>query len=1071
MLDNHSTDLRSKWLWFILFGLIVFFPLLVKERAYAQGGTIPSTITVRKILQPSGDPGRFSLLVDNVAVATNAGDGDWGEMQLNQDTSAQHKISETAETGVNLDDYAANISCGSVTATSSSAATWTINVNPGDNVDCTITNVRKTGLLTVKNVVQPATDPGKFNLQIDGGNIVINTGNSGTSNAQVVNTGKHTVREVAGNATKLANYTTSIDCRNGGGSGNRVASTSNAGPLTVPVGDGDNIVCTFTNTKLPSKLQISKTDKGALATPGNNLSYTLQYTNTGGIARHVVITETVPAYTQFAGSANVWSCAVGDPAGTVCTHLVGPLDSAESGSVVFIVKVITPLPAGVTRLTNTAWIGDYDLANAKSANDTTAVNAAPLLTLHKDDGGVTAEPGKVIVYNLGYGNTGNQDAAGVAITETVPANTQFKPESSTPNWVCPAGGNAGARCTLIIGYVVGKTQNVVTFAVTLASSASNATEVVNTAWIGHNRNPNATSSTVVTPIKPPARLSLLKDDGGVSATPSETVVYTLTFTNRGNQVATGVILSETVPAYTTFAGNANDWSCKVGDAPGTVCQHSIGNLASGATGFVQFRVKVDPVLPAGVTQLSNVAHIGDGEIANVDTSSDATTLNAAPDLSLTEDDGGVVAKPGDTIIYTLHYANQGNRAATGVVIHETVPTNTLFAPNASTPGWNCVDRTCTYELSGLPGGGASGVIRFAVQVNTLLPVGINQLTNTAMIHDDGNNGNDLNPANNVATDTTPLSVAFALTATKQATLVVDVGGNQVVDPGDTLEYLVTLHNNGNSAVSNLNFQDPLDANIHLAPGMIVQTSQGTVISGNNASDRTVQVALGTLAAGADAQVRFRATVNNTVPGGVSEIVNQGVIKSNELADLLTDDPNVEGSHDATRTPLVTTLALRATLKDYLFADLDHDNKVSAGDLLLYRLTVSNVGNIGVTNLFVDDAPDPHSTLVVGTVHTDRGEVITGNAPGDTHVRVHLNSGLQSGESAIISFQVKIAQDINVTQLANQAQITVSEGGTQAIVLSDDPDTAQPEDATITPLGRPLPNLVGDKVYLPLLNKR
>jgi uncharacterized repeat protein (TIGR01451 family) len=546
----------------------------------------------------------------------------------------------------------------------------------------------------------------------------------------------------------------------------------------------------------------------------------------------------------------------------------------------------------------------------------------------------------------------------------------------------------------------------------------------------------------------------------------------LTVVNHDAQSAAGVILSESVPVNTTFVGSTSDWSCAVGAAAGAICQHMVGNLASNATAAVPFIVKVNQLLPAGVAQLSNVAHVSDSTTTNIDTSSDTTLVAAAPDLNLTQDDGGVSAKPGDTIVYTLLYANRGNQAATGVTIRETVPANTVFAPSASTPGWDCVDRTCTYPVGALAGGAtdATGTIAFAVQVNTLVPIGVSQVTNVATIDDDGNNGNDLSPADNTATDATPLIVAFALTATKQDILAIDADGNQVVSPGDTLEYLVTIHNAGNSAVSNVNFQDPLDIHTNLIAETPIQTSQGNVISGTNPSERIVQVAVGTMAADVDVQIRFRVKINNALPGGVSEIVNQGVVKSDELADVLTDDPNVSGSEDATHTALITALALHATLTDYLFADVDNDNKVSGGDLLLYRLTVANVGNIGATDLFIDDAPDAHSLLVAGTVRTDRGVIVTGNLPGDTRVRIHLNAGLQSGERATISFQVKIAQAITVAQLVNQAQLTIPQAGSQATVLSDDPDTAQIEDATVTPIGSQL-SAPTNLIYLPLINKR
>ena len=54
-------------------------------------------------------------------------------------------------------------------------------------------------------------------------------------------------------------------------------------------------------------------------------------------------------------------------------------------------------------------------------------------------------------------------------------------------------------------------------------------------------------------------MSLTKSDGGASVAPGGTVSYTLTYANGGNQGASGVVLTDVVPANTTFnAGASSD---------------------------------------------------------------------------------------------------------------------------------------------------------------------------------------------------------------------------------------------------------------------------------------------------------------------------------------------------------------------------------------------------------------------------------------------------------------------------------------------------------------------------------
>ena len=84
--------------------------------------------------------------------------------------------------------------------------------------------------------------------------------------------------------------------------------------------------------------------------------------------------------------------------------------------------------------------------------------------------------------------------------------------------------------------------------------------------------------------------------------------------------------------------------------------------------------------------------------------------------------------------------------------------------------------------------------------------------------------------------------------TLQDTLVVDADGDGVPSPGDTLLYTVVVRNDGNAAAAGLQFTDALDPNTTLVVGS-VQTSQGTVTTGNNAGNTGVGVNLGTIPGG------------------------------------------------------------------------------------------------------------------------------------------------------------------------------------------------------------------------------
>jgi len=131
------------------------------------------------------------------------------------------------------------------------------------------------------------------------------------------------------------------------------------------------------------------------------------------------------------------------------------------------------------------------------------------------------------------------------------------------------------------------------------------------------------------------------------------------------------------------------------------------------------------------------------------------------DLGLTKDDGGVTADPGNTLVYTLTYQNLGSNLATGVTITETVPVETSFNSAISSPGWSCspgtaAGSTCTITIGSLVSL-SSGSVAFGLDVNAAVSANATQIDNTATIGDDGSNGVDQVPANNIASDSTPLS--------------------------------------------------------------------------------------------------------------------------------------------------------------------------------------------------------------------------------------------------------------------------------------------------------------------------
>lgn len=121
-------------------------------------------------------------------------------------------------------------------------------VRRGEDWYCTYRNARNIGTIEVRKALAPAGDPGRFDLDIDGGSPeAVGVGNGGSTGAVTVAGGvPHTISE-APHAGTAGAYATTYVCTSGG-----APVASGEGP-TIPqltISAGQAVVCTFTNTRV-----------------------------------------------------------------------------------------------------------------------------------------------------------------------------------------------------------------------------------------------------------------------------------------------------------------------------------------------------------------------------------------------------------------------------------------------------------------------------------------------------------------------------------------------------------------------------------------------------------------------------------------------------------------------------------------------------------------------------------------------------------------------------------------------------------------------------------------------------
>lgn len=592
----------------------------------------------------------------------------------------------------------------------------------------------------------------------------------------------------------------------------------------------------------------------------------------------------------------------------------------------------------------------------------------PELSLTKSDGGITAVPGGNISYTLDYSNApGTGATSGLTLTETVPVDTIFLPSSSTAGWNCVPDNSASSSCTLTPAELGPGGNAQATFVVQLNDYvAASTTTIDNQASITANNTADTINSSTMTTVTAAATLDLTKtDNDNISTEPGDSIVYQLSLSNNGNQVADSAEITETVPQHTTFNVGLSDGSWVCADVvAGSACTLNAGDLAD-TTFNADFVVDVIPSVPAGTTQTSNAA----SAVANNATevfANDNTPILSAPILSISKTDNGLSVEPGQSIVYTIDYANIGNQDGDLVAINESVLSQTMFDAANSTPGWVCVFGACAFNVGTL-GGGENGTVMFALQLANPVDELITELDNTVSITAD-------NASTVTANDTTPIIADANLRLVK-------TDGGIMAGLDRVINYTLIYFNDGNRNAIGVELAETVPDHTTFQPA---SSSPGWACTPNNQAGSNCTLALNELDGGEKGSAFFAVKTDVSITGVVDELSNTATLNASNAP--APDSDTVTTPIDTIRPRLstvrnnlnndvlnqchqyaYTTNQLKVTLNDdqgnlqglddfnnyYLVnAGLDHDiQTLSCG------MTAGDDSEAFITNLSVSDNSD------------------------------------------------------------------------------------------------------------------
>lgn len=703
-------------------------------------------------------------------------------------------------------------------------------------------------------------------------------------------------------------------------------------------------------------LAITKTAQPVPVHAGQAVTYTLTVTNNGpSAAQSVKVTDPVPAPLKYVSSeTSSGTCAEAD--GTVnCA-----LGTVAPGAVV-TVTVVANVPSGTqpNGLENKATVTSPTpdpVDENNTATYTLMTGAQANITITKTASPDPVVAGKAITYRLTVRNAGPSDAQGVRVVDGVPDAVTDVSATATGGATCTVASGT-VRClapTLAAGADV-----IVTVTGTVAASTSPG-ELVNTA--------NATSETPTDPttsdntstttptVRAEADLSVVKT-GPATVVAGNELTYTLAVHNAGPSDALGAVVTDTLPAGTTFVRGTG---CT--DADGVVTC-TVGHLASGDDATVTVVVKVSPDQPAGtlVNKATVSSQTPDPNDSN-NTSSADTTLTTAADLSITKTVEPSPLVAGAEAVYTLTVHNQGPSTAQAVSVKDTLPTGLSVLEATSADGTCTADVTCALGTIAA-GGNAVVTIRVAVAASQTAAV-----TNDASVT---SKTTDPDPSNNDTKVTTEVERVADLE-------VIKTTDDPTVVAGGGITYRLTVVNHGPSDATAVTATDSL-------PAALTVTS---VDDACTATGQTIRCALGTLAAGKAVTVVITAALDPAYQGTA--------LANTATATSPVTDPDESNNSSTVSTPVETHA-------DLSVVKTSDPAGVTPGSVFDYTIVVTNAGpSTARAVVLTDTVPAGLAINSVSTGCTVDGRAVTcqlGDLPiGQSIVslRVRLAAGYDGG---------------------------------------------------------------------------
>lgn len=237
------------------------------------------------------------------------------------------------------------------------------------------------------------------------------------------------------------------------------------------------------------------------------------------------------------------------------------------------------------------------------------------------------------------------------------------------------------------------------------------------------------------------------------------------------------------------------------------------------------------------------------------------------DYQLIDDNAdGITGDVGDKISLSIIYKNNSEDTLNNVVILDDYPED-LLSEISNTGGGVDNQSTITWNV-GTVGPVQEGQLSYEIKLKDKYP-------NTPISHDFVAQISGEGFVQKDSKFTVPFNLPI-LDLSKSFNLISDMNSNSIIDPGDTVRFIIKYTNKGNADATHVTIRDDYNEKM-----MMIENITG---SGNN-DGKVITWDLGLVKAGNTGTVSYDAKLSvEAFNFGLTEIQNQAVISSNEIED-------------------------------------------------------------------------------------------------------------------------------------------------------------------------------------------